>query len=341
MFNRVWAKLGLVFLSFLLLVAGSVGTSLLLVARGAADASTIDRVDLLRVLQVGFLVAAVGLIVWGYRLTRWAIVRPITYLEEATRRVACGDLSGSTGIGPDASREFRVLADSFEQMCHQLANSHAERERSAAELEAALEERERIVARIHDGLAQTLAFLGLRLGTVKEAIEQEDLSGVPANLALMQHTVEQASQEIRRLMAGLQHCNQDGCTLEGMLKPVVARFEEQGLAVELHLDQESSIAGSGEMFEQVVRVVQEALTNAYKHAPGCRVRVSLGRQEERAVVRIEDDGPGFEWDSLSEGSPHFGLKVMQTRAEWLGGELRVESDLGQGTKVILRWPIGK
>lgn len=467
-----------------------------------------SKIARMRSLQVAFFAAAVGLLISGHLLTRRAIVKPLSALEAATQRIACGDLSHPATLGPSTSAELRVLADSFGQMCRQLAASQDKLERWAVELEtrvaqrtrqlaalfqisaeisskleiqqvlesivektchlaggevaalcllnpsgesltvaaisgpdqactvnsqarlgdlavqescavdlstlhegnrcrllrpsyqeshlvvpmrlqgwaigmlcvghrqagrfgeeearllgllantgavalenarlyerveheAALEERERIVARIHDGLAQTLAFLGLRLGTVKEAIEKRDLADVPANLALMQHTVEQAGQEIRRLMAGLQRRGQDGHALEGLLRTAVAHLEEQGLAVELRLDPGAPLSGSEETFGQVVRVVQEALVNAYKHAPGCRAVVSLERQEGQAVVRIEDDGPGFELDSLPGGSPHFGLKVMRARAEWLGGKLQIESDPGQGTRVILSWPVGK
>ncbi|MEE8392304.1 MAG: ATP-binding protein [Anaerolineae bacterium] len=89
----------------------------------------------------------------------------------------------------------------------------------------------------------------------------------------------------------------------------------------------------------MVRVVLEALTNAYKHAKVRYATVTLERQDGQAVVCVRDDGLGFDANSPASGQHHFGLKVMQTRAKRISGELSVESALGQGTTVTLRWPI--
>jgi two-component system nitrate/nitrite sensor histidine kinase NarX len=216
-----------------------------------------------------------------------------------------------------------------------------------AEQDAALAERERIVAEIHDGLAQTLGFLGLRLGAIEGLIEDEDLSGVPEHLTLMQRTVKQASHEARRMMAGLQASPHARHTLKGRLRQIVERFiEERGMEIELRVETGQPIREPPKVREQVVRVVLEALTNVHKHARPSRATVTLERHGGQAVVCVQDDGPGFDVNSPANGqypfdklrTPHFGLKVMETRAEWIGGELSVESAPGQGTTVTLRWP---
>jgi two-component system nitrate/nitrite sensor histidine kinase NarX len=208
-----------------------------------------------------------------------------------------------------------------------------------AEQAAALAERERIVAEIHDGLAQTLGFLGLRLGVVEGLIEDKDLSGVPEHLTLMQRTVEQASHEARRMMAGLQASTHARRTLGELLRQTVERFvEEWGMEIELRVETGQPIREPPQVREQVVRVVREALTNVHKHAASSRATVTLERHGGQTIVCIQDDGPGFDVNSPASGQHHFGLKVMKTRAEWIGGELSVESAPGQGTTVALRWP---
>jgi signal transduction histidine kinase len=107
----------------------------------------------------------------------------------------------------------------------------------------------------------------------------------------------------------------------------------------LRVETEQPIREPPEVHAQVVRVVLEALTNVHKHARPNRATVTLERQGGQAVVCIQDDGPGFDVNSPVSGQHHFGLKVMQTRAERIGGELSVESALGQGTTVTLRWPM--
>jgi two-component system nitrate/nitrite sensor histidine kinase NarX len=208
-----------------------------------------------------------------------------------------------------------------------------------AEQAAALAERERIVAEIHDGLAQTLGFLGLRLGVVEGLIEDEDLSGVPEHLTLMQRTVEQTNHEVRRMMAGLQVGTQTHRTLGELLRQTVERFiEERGMEIELRVETGQPIPEPPQVREQVVRIVREALTNVHKHARPSRATVTLERHGGQAVVCVQDDGPGFDVNSPTSGQHHFGLKVMKTRAERIGGELSVESAPGQGTTVTLRWP---
>jgi two-component system nitrate/nitrite sensor histidine kinase NarX len=206
--------------------------------------------------------------------------------------------------------------------------------------EAALDERERIVARIHDGLAQILAFLGLRLSAVKESIEQEELTDVPENLALIQRAVEQADREVRQMMAGLQTTEFRLQTFEDLLSKTADRFaHEHGMSISLNLNNGSSIPGSQDSYEQVVRIVHEALTNVHKHARDSHVTITLERHDGEAAVHIQDDGPGLAVDRLALDGQHFGLKVMRTRAEWLGGDLQIESEPGQGTRVTLRWPV--
>ena len=208
-----------------------------------------------------------------------------------------------------------------------------------AEQAATLAERERIVAEIHDGLAQTLGFLGMRLATVRGLIANEALAELPEHLALMQQTIKQANQEARRLMAGLQARPQGQRTLDEVLGLLIERFAgERGIEVVLRIETEQPIWEPPEVHEQVVRVMLEALTTVHKHARSGRAAVTLEQSGGQTVVSVRDDGPGFDVEARSGEGHHFGLKVMETRAKRIGGELSVESVLGQGTTVTLRWP---
>jgi two-component system nitrate/nitrite sensor histidine kinase NarX len=210
-----------------------------------------------------------------------------------------------------------------------------------AEEEAALAERERIVAEIHDGLAQTLSFLNLRLGAVEGMIEDEQISQVPEQLALIQRSVERSGNELRRLMKNLQSDAAGSRTLEGRLRRTVQRLvDEWGMAVALRVETEQQIQAPPEVTEQVARVVQEALINVHKHAPSSSVTVTVEKNDGEAVVRVQDDGPGFDAGALPPKG-HFGLKVMAARAERIGGTVEVQSTPGRGTTVTLRWPLSE
>jgi signal transduction histidine kinase len=208
-----------------------------------------------------------------------------------------------------------------------------------AEQAATLAERERIVAEIHDGLAQTLGFLGVRLATVRGLIADEAMTELPDHLALMQQTIKQANQEARRLMADLRVRPQGQRTLDEILEQTIEQFAGGcGLEVAFQAETRQPAWEPPEVQEQVVRILLEALTNVHKHARSGRATVTMERSDGQTVVSVRDDGPGFDAGSPFGEGHHFGLKVMETRARRIGGELSVESVLGQGTTVTLRWP---
>jgi signal transduction histidine kinase len=91
---------------------------------------------------------------------------------------------------------------------------------------------------------------------------------------------------------------------------------------------------------QLTRIVQEALGNVRKHAPGVVPTVRLGLVAGELTVEIEDDGPGFEpGRPRRTGWPHFGLQTMKERAEAIGGAFAVESGPGAGTRIVVRVPL--
>ena len=90
---------------------------------------------------------------------------------------------------------------------------------------------------------------------------------------------------------------------------------------------------------QVIRIIQEALTNARRHARASHAWVRIHRLDDQIRVSVEDDGRGFEPSAaLPQDRPHFGLQVMRERAEKVGGNLAVDSRPGRGVKVELRLP---
>jgi two-component system nitrate/nitrite sensor histidine kinase NarX len=91
---------------------------------------------------------------------------------------------------------------------------------------------------------------------------------------------------------------------------------------------------------QIFHIVQEALSNARKHGQACNVLVAFAREDGLACATIQDDGHGFVPEDVTlTGRQHFGLQFMRERAEQLGGLLRVQSEPGKGTRVVLEIPI--
>jgi signal transduction histidine kinase len=95
-----------------------------------------------------------------------------------------------------------------------------------------------------------------------------------------------------------------------------------------------------EMEHNLLRIAQEAVTNASKHAQASRIEVKLERTEKTVNLKIVDDGCGFQTDDVFAGmGGHFGLIGIRERAERIGGEFRLESHPGAGTEVEVTVPL--
>ena len=89
---------------------------------------------------------------------------------------------------------------------------------------------------------------------------------------------------------------------------------------------------------QLLRIGQEAIVNAVRHASASRIQMELAYEDSTAVLRVADDGRGLA-EVPSDSQPHYGLTTMRERAEEVGGGLRVSSDAGRGTVIEARVPV--
>jgi signal transduction histidine kinase len=97
---------------------------------------------------------------------------------------------------------------------------------------------------------------------------------------------------------------------------------------------ERTPALNDEELTAIYRIAQETLTNALRHAEPCLVQVSLQADAKRLLLRVEDDGKGFQ-PQAGKQAQHYGLLGMQERAAMIGGPLKVQSRSGYGTSVSL------
>lgn len=208
-----------------------------------------------------------------------------------------------------------------------------------AERVAALEERSRIAAEMHDGLGQTLSYLGLMTDQVVEFLEQGQEAEAVARLHDTRRVIGQATAEAR---CAIDHLLNDAPGPPDLALRMAAAVEEwgreQGLRVRWLCDIQTAPTCSREIVEQALSVTREALHNVARHAQTQEVSVHLGRLNGHYFVRVEDAGCGFD-TAQPEPEGHFGLKIMQARAAHIGGRLTIDSIPGQGTRVQLIWPV--
>ncbi|MDJ0738119.1 MAG: histidine kinase [Gammaproteobacteria bacterium] len=202
-----------------------------------------------------------------------------------------------------------------------------------------MEERTTLAHELHDSLAQTLASLRFQVRLLEDLLKQEDGG-------------EAATKDAQRIRAGLDEAHTE---LRELLNSFRAPFDERGLVAALeklverfgretgthvlfqNACRDVSLTSSEEM--QMLRVAQECLANIRKHAQAHTVRVMLSCSSSGTYcLLVEDDGVGFE-DADKRGRPgeHIGLSIMEERARRLGGNLRIESEVGEGTRVELTY----
>lgn len=207
-----------------------------------------------------------------------------------------------------------------------------------AEKVAALEERNRMAAEMHDGLGQMLSYLGLMTDQTMELLSAGQEEIALERLHKTRETIEKATVEVRRAINSLMDEPPSEFDLSERLKSEVDTFAGE---TRLHVawSAESSPRCSREAAEQVLNVAREALKNVARHAEANHVSVRLGQENGHYFVAVEDDGKGFD-TSQPEPSGHFGLQIIQARAAHIGGHVEIESERGRGTRVTLTWSEG-
>jgi two-component system nitrate/nitrite sensor histidine kinase NarX len=205
---------------------------------------------------------------------------------------------------------------------------------------ATLEERERIAREMHDGLAQALGLLHLKLRGAQEQSASADGRPLADSLQEMTAITDRAYEEVRQSIFGLRTMVSRGLGLIPTLTEYLHEFSAQnGIAVELQVGDGRPIHLSPLSEVQLVRIIQEALTNVRRHAGASRAWVRLERQDPYVKVIIQDDGRGFDTASVaSTDRLHFGLQTMRERAEGLGGKLEIDSTPGCGTRIVATLP---
>jgi len=199
-----------------------------------------------------------------------------------------------------------------------------------------IDERNRLAHELHDSLAQSLASLRFQVRVLDDTLQSGIDENVWTEMERIENSLDEAYNELRDLIAHcrIQNASQD---FSQNIKTLVNRYRNE---TEMHflLQIEWGILilpSDTEM--QVLRIIQESLRNIYKHSDANTVRVLLSKTgETNYQVLIEDDGVGFA-RKQRDGSTgeHIGLKIMQERARRFGGELDIESEPGEGTRIIL------
>ena len=202
-----------------------------------------------------------------------------------------------------------------------------------------LEERARLAREIHDTLAQGFVGISSQLDAVAMCMPEE---GSPARryLDLARRMARHSLTEARRSVMDLRASVLEGQDLAAALSSST-RMWTAGSGVDVEIEVSGTPTELPQDYEQhLLRIAQEAVTNALKHSAASRILIKLHMETRKLYLRIVDDGRGFEQDGVFASlGGHFGLIGMRERAERLGGELTLASEPGKGTEVEVRVPL--
>ncbi len=339
----------------------------------------------------GLILAASVLIVAGFPLLFYiTLVDPLNALLRGVRRIEAGEYDSRVAVQymdeiGFLTRAFNALAAQLGDLIHnlearvaartaeldaanaQLRDEMAERERAQATLVeqqralAAFEERERLGRELHDGLGQVMGYINVQAQATRTLLDDEKTQAAQSNLDDLARAAQQAHADIRGHILGLR--TPGGTPIPDFsttVRDYVCQFGEQfGIAVSLSLPDDAPVPLFAPGVEgQVLRIVQEALTNARKHSDAQRVDVSISFVGDYVQMVVADDGVGFTplppsippngGEVVEKASPplggteggetHFGLDIMRERAEQIGGRLEVRSAPGEGTRILATLP---
>ncbi|MBD2035377.1 PAS domain S-box protein [Leptolyngbya sp. FACHB-321] len=207
-------------------------------------------------------------------------------------------------------------------------------DRKRAEEASILEERNRMAREIHDTLAQAFTGILAQVGAANQVLT-DDVEATGAHLDLIKELARTGLVEARRSVVALRPQLLEEGNLQSALHCLIAQTRAAAMDTTLHYEIEGAVyALPTEVENNLLRMGQEALTNAIRHAHADEIRVELIYERDQVCLRVRDNGQGFGVGSLpaSEG---FGLLGMSERAERIGAQLTIRSQPGQGTEIIV------
>jgi len=256
--------------------------------------------------------------------------------DEGTLVVAVmHDISTWKAMEEELRRSRDELELRVQERTGELTKSQQRLQQLAAQLLMVQEkERKRVALELHDGLLSELGAMKYVFESKLMLLEKGQLSDLN-EFKRVSDILAMVTNEARRIMNNLHPSVLDELGLIAAIKWFSGEYQKSypNIRVQTRLDvSEEDISDSVKIV--IYRVLQEALNNFAKHGKGDQVNLSLSRSKSTFVLTIQDNGQGFDMETVRKG---LGLESMRERVELSGGEIQIESGLGQGTTIGAIW----
>jgi len=245
-------------------------------------------------------------------------------------------LSPLIGRNDEAIGKMLLLRDVTEQW--RARNRVVEQQRTVA----ILQEREHLARELHDGIGQILAYVSIQVQAALKWLQDGNADKAGSVLGRVAEVAKDAHAEIRESILTLRNGWEKKKSFTQNLKNYLERFQANfGIRTELSISPGTDANSFDPALEpQLIRVIQEALSNARMHSGAQTLKVCVELNASKVLITVTDDGKGFDTSQISsfDGS-HFGLVYMRERMQQIGGSLTIESKPNGGTVVKLEAPL--
>ena len=318
-----------------------------LVIQGNSSRAVLDGWDvLIRLLWIAVIaLAVINLVVFWFA---GRVLQPLQIVVKGLQRMEAGDYAAR--LPPLTTREGRLMSTTFNRAAQAVADGVADR-RAADEardrlkenreltqmIQTHIEEERRTIAReLHDELGQSITAIRSFGLIIQQSASGDERLNEAARLVV--ETAGRMYDAVHEMIPRLRPFALDSFGLGDAVGDLVAawRVRDSGTNIQLQVQEPLPQLGA-EQSICAYRILQEALTNAIRHARAGQITVSVTTGSEELLVRVTDDGVGL--DPGWEQRGHYGVRGMRERAVASGGSLQMSSDPGKGTQVVARLPL--
>jgi signal transduction histidine kinase len=235
-----------------------------------------------------------------------------------------------------ARKRHRMLERLVQERTRQLAAT-MERLTEETQNAATLAERNRLANEIHDSVQQGLTGAILQLDTT---LKLPTLAGeMHRRLGVVRNMISYARQEVQHAVWDMESPLLEGTDLPDALRNLTAFIESGDAEIEVTVSGEP-VALARDVNHHLLRIAQEATTNAFRHAHAQRISIRLDYEPDLVALVVADNGVGFRPDDvLHKGTGHLGLRGIRTRVKKIAGELTIESMPEAGTTIRVVVPL--
>ena len=250
--------------------------------------------------------------------------------------LGCLAIVGTTRLSSRFTRRRNRALERLVQERTGELESTMEKFNEETRIRATLAERDRLAGEIHDSVQQGLSGAMLQLDTtMKLPAVSGDLLG---RLSVVRNMVSYARQEVQHAVWDMDSPLLEGNNLGEALRRL-ATFTGSSELVPIVEVSGTPVSLPRFTTHHLLRIAQEATTNALRHAAARRIEIQLDYRADGVSLTITDDGPGFNPDDALNKSGHFGLRGIRGRAKKLGGDLTITSAPGAGATIRIRVPL--